>query len=44
MHNWDLAFKVFIYGFAGVFVCLTVLMFSIQICGAILKGLKNKKS
>jgi len=44
MYNWDLAFKIFIFGFVGVFVCLTVLMFSIQICGAILKGSKNKKS
>ncbi len=44
MYEWDLALKVFIYGFAGVFVCLTILMFSIQICGAILKGYRKKKS
>ena len=42
MYNWDLAFKIFIYGFAGVFVCLSILMFSIQICGAIIRGFKKK--
>ena len=42
MYNWDLAFKIFIFGFSGVFVCLAVLMFSIQICGAILKNFKKK--
>ncbi len=42
MYEWDLAFKVFIYGFSGVFVCLGVLMFSIQICGAVLKRIRKK--
>lgn len=42
MHNWELATRVFFYGFFGVFICLAILMFSIQICGAILKGFKKK--
>jgi len=42
MQNWDFAFKIFMYGFSGVFICLTILMFSIQICGAILKNFKKK--
>jgi len=42
MYNWDMAIKVFFYGFSGVFICLAILMFSIQICGAILKGFKKK--
>ncbi|RTZ89916.1 MAG: hypothetical protein DSY91_07100 [Deltaproteobacteria bacterium] len=44
MYNWDLALKIFTHGFAGVFVCLALLMFSIQICGAVLKRFKKKKS
>ncbi len=42
MYNWDLALKVFIYGFLGVFICLAILMFSIQICGVVLKAFKKK--
>jgi Na+-transporting methylmalonyl-CoA/oxaloacetate decarboxylase gamma subunit len=42
MHNWELAGKIFIYGFTGVFLCLAILMFSVQICGGILKRLKKK--
>ena len=44
MYEWGLAGKVFIYGFSGVFVCLAILMFSVQICGGILKGFKKKKA
>jgi len=42
MYNWDMAVKVFFYGFFGVFACLAILMFSVQICGSILKGFKKK--
>lgn len=42
MYDWEMASKVFFYGFSGVFACLAILMFSIQICGAILKNFKKK--
>ncbi len=44
MYNWELAFKVFVYGFSGVFLCLIILMVFVQISGAFLKNLKKKKS
>ena len=44
MYNWDLAFKVFLYGFSGVFICLIILMFFVQLSGMFLKNFKKKKS
>ncbi len=42
MYNWDLALKVFTFGFSGVFICLIVLMFFVEISTAILKIFKKK--
>ncbi len=44
MYNWDLAFKVFFYGFSGVFICLIILMFFVQISGMVFKNFRKKKS
>jgi ABC-type arginine/histidine transport system permease subunit len=35
MQEWNLALKVFVFGFSGVFVTLALLMVSILIAGAI---------
>jgi len=37
MHQWDLAFRVFVFGFFGVFITLALLMVSIFITGAIIR-------
>jgi ABC-type arginine/histidine transport system permease subunit len=41
MQEWNLALKVFVFGFSGVFVTLALLMVSIFIAGAI--GQTRKK-
>lgn len=43
MNDWTLAFKVFIFGFSGVFVTLAVLMLAISISGFINKKLTKQK-
>ncbi len=43
MSEWNLAFKVFLFGFSGVFVALALLMVSILISGAIARTVKKTK-
>lgn len=37
MSEWDLALRVFVFGFSGVFVTLALLMASIFISGTIIR-------
>ena len=41
MQEWNLALKVFAFGFSGVFVTLALLMISILIAGAIAQTKNN---
>lgn len=41
MQEWNLALKVFAFGFSGVFVTLALLMISILIAGAIAQATKK---
>jgi len=41
--NWMNAFRVFVFGFGGVFLCLLILTTAIRINGSIIQKLFSKK-
>ena len=43
MTDWFLAFRVFVFGFSGVFITLAILMVAIKISGFIITGLSKGK-
>ena len=43
MTEWNLALKVFVFGFSGVFITLAALMFAIILSGLIITKLSKEK-
>lgn len=43
INSWEMAFRVFVWGFGGVFIILLILMWCVQLMSALIKGTQRPK-